>query len=107
MKFADGPFGHYARIAACTGYVFRWFDISLEGIYSTNDLSRGGIVSHGYTANHTSVLNYVRQFAEWGYYAFCFYFCGGCLVGMSDGATPEYDRIAVEGMEKFLRENGL
>ena len=47
------------------------------------------IVSHGYTANHESVLDYVRQFAQWGYYAFCFDFCGGCMVGMSDGATTD------------------
>ena len=47
------------------------------------------IISHGYTANHTSVLRYVQQFAEWGYYAFCFDFCGGCIVGMSDGATTD------------------
>ena len=47
------------------------------------------IVSHGFMTNHESVLGYVRQFARWGYAAFCFDFCGGCIVGSSDGKTTD------------------
>lgn len=48
------------------------------------------IVSHGFMANRTSVLQYVRVLAEMGYVAYCFDFCGGCVRGgKSDGVTTE------------------
>lgn len=47
------------------------------------------IISHGFMANHTSVLHYAKLFAQWGYAAFCFDFCGGCIKGESDGKTTD------------------
>lgn len=47
------------------------------------------IVSHGFMANQRSVRQYVRRLAQWGYAAYCFDFCGGCIVGKSDGRTTD------------------
>ena len=47
------------------------------------------IISHGFTANYDSVEAYARQFAEWGFAAYCFDFCGGCAVGRSDGKQSD------------------
>lgn len=47
------------------------------------------IVSHGFMADQRSVRNYAKQFAEWGYAAYCFDFNGGCLKGKSDGRTTD------------------
>ena len=35
------------------------------------------IASHGFLCNYTSMENWCRSFAEIGYVAFCFSFCGG------------------------------
>lgn len=47
------------------------------------------VVSHGFMANRKSVVRYARQFAVWGYAAFCFDFNGGCVHGKSDGKTTD------------------
>ena len=48
------------------------------------------IVSHPFMANSMIVKHYAKFFAEMGYVAFCFDFCGGCLLmGRSDGKTTE------------------
>jgi len=48
------------------------------------------IVSHGFMANHKTVLQYVKLFAEMGYAAYAFDFCGGCVIGgKSDGKTTD------------------
>lgn len=47
------------------------------------------IVSHGFMANQNSVRRYARYFAQWGYSAYCFDFCGGGLLGKSDGHTTD------------------
>ena len=48
------------------------------------------IVSHGFMANHKTVLQYVKLFAEMGYAAYTFDFCGGCVIGgKSDGRTVD------------------
>lgn len=47
------------------------------------------VISHGFMANQRSVAKYAKQFAEWGYAAFCFDFNGGCLRGKSDGKTTD------------------
>ena len=46
------------------------------------------IISHGFMANHKTVLQYVKFFAENGYAAYAYDFCGGCVIGgKSDGLT--------------------
>lgn len=46
------------------------------------------IVSHGFMANMMTVRHYAELLAEMGYAAFCFDFCGGCvMMGKSDGKT--------------------
>ena len=47
------------------------------------------IISHGFMANHKSVIHYAEQFAEWGFAAYCYDFCGGCVSGKSDGETTQ------------------
>lgn len=72
------------------------FECSRDGlvIRGTEYRSQGkklpvAIVSHGFMADQRSVRNYARQFAEWGYAAYCFDFNGGCLRGKSDGRTTD------------------
>lgn len=47
------------------------------------------IVSHGFMANSITTRGYAKMLAESGYAAYCFDFCGGCVVGKSDGATTD------------------
>ncbi len=47
------------------------------------------IVSHGFMDSQNGVKRYAQQLAQWGYAAYCFDFCGGCLKGTSDGATTD------------------
>ena len=48
------------------------------------------IVCHGFMANQGTVRKYARFLAKKGYAAFCFDFCGGCVIGgKSDGATTD------------------
>ena len=48
------------------------------------------IVCHGFMANMMTVKHYAQFLAEMGYAAFCFDFCGGCvMMGKSDGKTTE------------------
>ena len=48
------------------------------------------IVSHGFMANQDTVRQYAKKLAKLGYAAYCFDFCGGCVIkGKSDGKTTE------------------
>lgn len=48
------------------------------------------IVSHGFMAFQDTVRHYAKLFAELGYAAYCFDFCGGSVIkGKSDGKTTE------------------
>lgn len=47
------------------------------------------IISHGFMANQRSVKHYAKQFAKWGYAAYIYDFCGGCIRGKSDGKTTD------------------
>ncbi len=47
------------------------------------------IVSHGFGANQESTRGYAKQLAGWGFLAYCFDFCGGCVEGSSDGKTRD------------------
>ena len=48
------------------------------------------IVSHGFMVNQTTVKHYAKFLAEAGYAAYCFDFCGGCvMMGKSDGRTTD------------------
>lgn len=47
------------------------------------------VISHGFMANQQTVFKYAKQFARWGYAAFCFDFNGGCIKGKSDGRTTD------------------
>ncbi len=52
------------------------------------------IVSHGFMANSSTVVQYAKLLARMGYAAYCFDFCGGCvLMGKSDGATTDMSAI--------------
>lgn len=48
------------------------------------------IVSHGFMANQGTVKHYAKYLAEQGFAAYCYDFCGGCVImGKSDGKTTE------------------
>ena len=47
------------------------------------------ILSHGFMANQKMMTAYARTVAAMGYAAFTFDFCGGCIIGKSDGKTTE------------------
>ncbi len=47
------------------------------------------IVSHGFMATYQTTKDYAKWFAERGYAAFCFDFCGGGVGCTSDGKTTE------------------
>lgn len=47
------------------------------------------VISHGFMADQKTVIKYAKQFAKWGYAAFCFDFNGGCIRGKSDGKTTD------------------
>ena len=48
------------------------------------------IVCHGFMAFQDTVRKYAKALARMGYAAYCFDFCGGCVIkGKSDGATTD------------------
>ena len=47
------------------------------------------IISHGFLANQKTVEKYAKQFAIWGYAAYCFDFIGGGLKTKSDGKLED------------------
>ena len=48
------------------------------------------IVCHGFMAFQDTVRQYAKALAQLGYCAYCFDFCGGCVIkGKSDGKTTE------------------
>ena len=47
------------------------------------------VISHGFMSNHKSVVRYAEKFAGWGWCAYIYDFCGGCLRGKSDGKTTD------------------
>ncbi len=56
------------------------------------------VVCHGFMANLTTVKHYAKFLAEIGYVAFCFDFCGGCvMMGKSDGKTTDMSVLTEVG----------
>ena len=47
------------------------------------------IVSHEFMCNRLFTARYALMFAKLGFAAFCFDFCGGCIVGASGGRTTD------------------
>ncbi|AGI40040.1 alpha/beta hydrolase [Thermoclostridium stercorarium subsp. leptospartum DSM 9219] len=47
------------------------------------------IICHGFMANQRSVRHYAKLAASIGFAAFTFDFCGGCVIGKSDGRQSE------------------
>ncbi len=62
------------------------------------------IVCHGFMANKETVRHYTKALAKAGFAAFCFDFCGGCVVGgRSDGKTDEMSVLTeVKDLEAVL-----
>ena len=62
------------------------------------------IVSHGFMAFQDTVRQYARALAEMGYAAYCFDFCGGCVMkGKSEGKTTEMSVLTeVEDLEAVI-----
>ena len=62
------------------------------------------IVCHGFMANKETVRHYTKALAKAGFAAFCFDFCGGCVVGgRSDGKTDEMSVLTeVRDLEAVL-----
>ena len=47
------------------------------------------IVSHGFLANYKTTKHYAKQFAQWGYAAYCYDFIGGGIGCHSDGKLKD------------------
>ncbi|MDD7293320.1 MAG: hypothetical protein PUG83_07470, partial [Clostridiaceae bacterium] len=47
------------------------------------------VISHGFMANQMFSQIHAQNLAKMGYAAFCFDFCGGTLVGSSDGDSTD------------------
>ncbi len=47
------------------------------------------ILSHGFGGNYEGMEYYAIALTRKGYAAYCFDFCGGCIVGRSDGSSTE------------------
>ncbi|MCM1194090.1 MAG: alpha/beta fold hydrolase [Butyrivibrio sp.] len=45
------------------------------------------VICHGFGGNQYDLLFYAKEFADMGYAVYCFDFCGGCVVGKSDGSS--------------------
>lgn len=66
--------------------------LTIQGtLYRKNGSLRQPIVicSHEFMANQLFVRPYAKMFAELGYAAFTYDFCGGCIVGKSDGNSTD------------------
>lgn len=66
--------------------------LTIRGVvYRRNGSLRQPIVicSHEFMANRMFARSYAKMFAERGYAAFTYDFCGGCIVGSSDGNTTD------------------
>lgn len=62
------------------------------------------IVCHGFMANKETVRHYTKALSRAGYAAFCFDFCGGCVLGgKSDGPTTQMSVLTeVRDLEAVL-----
>ena len=62
------------------------------------------IVCHGFMANQATVRRYAIALSEMGYAAYCFDFCGGCVLGgRSDGATTDMSVLTeIEDLEAVM-----
>lgn len=66
--------------------------LTIRGVeYRRKDGNRQPIVilSHEFMTNRLFVSRYARMFAELGYAAFTYDFCGGCVVGSSGGRSRD------------------
>lgn len=63
----------------------------IRGLVFKKDLNNMPVViiSHGFMANYKSVIQHAKYFANLGYAAFIYDFCGGSVIGRSDGSTTE------------------
>lgn len=62
------------------------------------------IVCHGFMAFQDTVRHYAKELARLGYCAYCFDFCGGCVIkGKSDGKTTEMSVLTeVQDLEAVI-----
>ena len=75
------------------------------------------VISHGFMANQMFSQIHAQNLAKMGYAAFCFDFCGGTLVGSSDGDSTDMSvltetedlKAVIEFAEEqsYTDENGL
>lgn len=81
-------------------------NLTIRGLeYRLDDSPRQiAIVSHGFMANHTTVLEYVRQLTKLGYVTYCFDFNGGsAMKNLSDGKTTDMSVLTeIEDLKAVL-----
>lgn len=62
------------------------------------------VLSHGFMANSSMCKDYARLLAELGYLAFTFDFCGGSIIGKSDGKTTDMSVLTeMEDLRAVIR----
>lgn len=58
------------------------------------------VICHGFGGNQYDLAFYAEAFADMGYAVYCFDFCGGCVVGKSDGSSLD---MTIETEAKDLK----
>lgn len=58
------------------------------------------VICHGFGGNQYDLVFYAEAFADMGYAVYCFDFCGGCVVGKSDGSSLD---MTIETETKDLK----
>lgn len=62
------------------------------------------IISHEFMSNKLFTVRYAKMFAKMGYAAFCYDFCGGCIVGRSEGKTTEMSALTeIEDLKAVIK----
>lgn len=82
------------------GLIIRGTEYRCETTAGRQDGWPIAVICHGFGGNQYDLVFYAEAFAEMGYAVYCFDFCGGCVVGRSDGSSLE---MTIETETKDLK----
>lgn len=69
------------------GLIIRGTEYRSEAVSQQQKRQPIAVICHGFGGNQYDLVFYAKEFAEMGYSVYCFDFCGGCVVGKSDGSS--------------------
>ena len=67
------------------GLTIRGTEYRRETCLEGSDCYPAAVICHGFGGNQYDLVFYAEKLADMGYAVYCFDFCGGCVVGKSDG----------------------